>query len=276
MRARASAAISRKFRRESRRTPAMRAGMSVFAYSPWFAPVLAAALSAAALGAPLAEPRPPAAGLSHPGARCTTGRCRGSAASRSGRVSCRWRCCPRRRVGGDPRWLVAVGARSPPCPSPTTGGACGPCGSPRASMRSRRWRSPSRCRGIGDAEGISPPHVLAVAGTVLAIVWSANLFNFMDGNDGLAALMSICGFGAYGVAAARDRDERGRLSSRSRRRRSRFSSSTCRRRGRSWVTAARSASGFSRRPSVSAAFARKSGRAGFRCSFSCRSWPTPR
>ena len=54
----------------------------------------------------------------------------------------------------------------------------------------------------GDAEGISPQHVLAVAGIVLAIVWSANLFNFMDGNDGLAALMSICGFGAYGVAAA--------------------------------------------------------------------------
>ena len=38
-------------------------------------------------------------------------------------------------------------------------------------------------------------------GAALAIVWSANLFNFMDGNDGLAALMSICGFGAYGVAA---------------------------------------------------------------------------
>src|SRR6185295_8358491 len=53
-----------------------------------------------------------------------------------------------------------------------------------------------------DGEGISPQHVLAVAGVVLAIVWSANLFNFMDGNDGLAASMSICGFGAYGIAAA--------------------------------------------------------------------------
>ena len=41
-----------------------------------------------------------------------------------------------------------------------------------------------------------------VAATALAIVWSANLFNFMDGNDGLAAVMSICGFGAFGVAAA--------------------------------------------------------------------------
>jgi UDP-N-acetylmuramyl pentapeptide phosphotransferase/UDP-N-acetylglucosamine-1-phosphate transferase len=39
--------------------------------------------------------------------------------------------------------------------------------------------------------------------TALAIVWSANLYNFMDGSDGLAAVMAICGFGAYGAAAAR-------------------------------------------------------------------------
>ena len=53
----------------------------------------------------------------------------------------------------------------------------------------------------GDATGSTAVHALAVAGAVLAIVWSANLFNFMDGNDGLAALMATCGFGAYGVAA---------------------------------------------------------------------------
>ena len=52
-------------------------------------------------------------------------------------------------------------------------------------------------------EGIPAQHVLALIGTTLVIVWSANLFNFMDGNDGLAAVMSICGFGAFGVAAAR-------------------------------------------------------------------------
>src|SRR4029453_19358033 len=34
-----------------------------------------------------------------------------------------------------------------------------------------------------------------------AIVWSANLFNFMDGSDGLAAVMAVCGFGAYAAAA---------------------------------------------------------------------------
>jgi UDP-N-acetylmuramyl pentapeptide phosphotransferase/UDP-N-acetylglucosamine-1-phosphate transferase len=55
----------------------------------------------------------------------------------------------------------------------------------------------------GVAAGLSVSNVLVSAAAVLAIIWSANLFNFMDGNDGLAALMSICGFGAYGVAAAR-------------------------------------------------------------------------
>ncbi len=35
----------------------------------------------------------------------------------------------------------------------------------------------------------------------LCLAWSANLFNFMDGNDGLAATMGLCGFAAYGIAA---------------------------------------------------------------------------
>ncbi len=42
-----------------------------------------------------------------------------------------------------------------------------------------------------------------VAAATIVIVWSANLFNFMDGSDGLAAVMAICGFAAYGVAATR-------------------------------------------------------------------------
>jgi UDP-N-acetylmuramyl pentapeptide phosphotransferase/UDP-N-acetylglucosamine-1-phosphate transferase len=54
-----------------------------------------------------------------------------------------------------------------------------------------------------DAQGPSLPLALAAAGTALVIVWSANLFNFMDGSDGLAAAMGICGFGAFGVAAMR-------------------------------------------------------------------------
>ena len=33
----------------------------------------------------------------------------------------------------------------------------------------------------------------------LAVAWSLNLYNFMDGNDGLAALMTVIGFASYGV-----------------------------------------------------------------------------
>lgn len=35
----------------------------------------------------------------------------------------------------------------------------------------------------------------------LLIAWSANLFNFMDGSDGLAGGMALIGFAAYGLAA---------------------------------------------------------------------------
>jgi len=36
---------------------------------------------------------------------------------------------------------------------------------------------------------------------VLAIAWYANLYNFMDGADGLAGAMAFFGFGAYAIAA---------------------------------------------------------------------------
>lgn len=36
---------------------------------------------------------------------------------------------------------------------------------------------------------------------VLAIVWMTNLFNFMDGSDGLAGGMALFGFGSYAIAA---------------------------------------------------------------------------
>lgn len=57
-------------------------------------------------------------------------------------------------------------------------------------------------QGVADPALVPTLTMVAVALTfTLGIVWSANLFNFMDGNDGLAAVMAICGFGAYGVAA---------------------------------------------------------------------------
>jgi UDP-N-acetylmuramyl pentapeptide phosphotransferase/UDP-N-acetylglucosamine-1-phosphate transferase len=39
--------------------------------------------------------------------------------------------------------------------------------------------------------------VALVAFHALAIAWSLNLYNFMDGSDGLAAAMTVAGFGAY-------------------------------------------------------------------------------
>jgi len=48
---------------------------------------------------------------------------------------------------------------------------------------------------------LADPIVNPVA-AVIAVVWMANLYNFMDGSDGLAGLMTIVGFGAYAAAAA--------------------------------------------------------------------------
>lgn len=42
---------------------------------------------------------------------------------------------------------------------------------------------------------------LHVAAGVLAVAWMTNLFNFMDGADGLAGGMAIIGFGAFAIAA---------------------------------------------------------------------------
>ena len=43
--------------------------------------------------------------------------------------------------------------------------------------------------------------VASIAVATLAIAWSANLYNFMDGSDGLAATMAACGFAALGAGA---------------------------------------------------------------------------
>lgn len=68
------------------------------------------------------------------------------------------------------------------------------------------------CHGLGAVavavlvppEAASPAARLALGFAVaLAIVWMANLFNFMDGADGLAGLMAAMGFGALAVAASR-------------------------------------------------------------------------
>ena len=42
---------------------------------------------------------------------------------------------------------------------------------------------------------------LGLALATVTLMWGANLYNFMDGSDGLAATMALLGFGAYGLAA---------------------------------------------------------------------------
>jgi len=174
--------------------------MSVFPYSPWLPPVIAALLSAGALGLLLlSRSRLP---LDIPSGRSLHER-------------------PISRVGGIAIWtgFLPVALMSPGPPGGDPAMLLVPWAAVVAVSFADDWWGvrpwvrlcvhglaalaivvafPMRV----DGEGISPQHVLAVTGVVLAIVWSANLFNFMDGNDGLAASMSICGFGAYGIAAA--------------------------------------------------------------------------
>ena len=47
--------------------------------------------------------------------------------------------------------------------------------------------------------GVSAAAILPLAATVLVVAWSVNLYNFMDGSDGLAAAMAVVGFAAYGA-----------------------------------------------------------------------------
>ena len=49
---------------------------------------------------------------------------------------------------------------------------------------------------------LSPIYLWQAALIVLGIAWLTNLYNFMDGSDGLAAGMTLIGFAAYTVAAA--------------------------------------------------------------------------
>src|ERR1700682_5326971 len=48
---------------------------------------------------------------------------------------------------------------------------------------------------------LSPMNLLSMAILILAVAWMRNLYNFMDGSDGLAGGMAVAGFGAYAIAA---------------------------------------------------------------------------
>lgn len=49
--------------------------------------------------------------------------------------------------------------------------------------------------------GLLTQNILVSLFMILCIIWMTNLFNFMDGSDGLAAGMAFFGFTMYGVAA---------------------------------------------------------------------------
>lgn len=54
----------------------------------------------------------------------------------------------------------------------------------------------------GDAAApLEIPGWIAILGVAAAVAWSSNLYNFMDGSDGLAALMGVAGFLAMGIAS---------------------------------------------------------------------------
>ncbi len=52
----------------------------------------------------------------------------------------------------------------------------------------------------------APLEVAWWLGAALAIAWTTNLFNFMDGSDGLAGGMAAIGFAAYAIAAWRSQE----------------------------------------------------------------------
>jgi UDP-N-acetylmuramyl pentapeptide phosphotransferase/UDP-N-acetylglucosamine-1-phosphate transferase len=64
------------------------------------------------------------------------------------------------------------------------------------------WAAAALVQALPAAGGNDWPRtVLTAGGIALAIAWSANLYNFMDGVDGLAGTMAAVGFAAYGIAA---------------------------------------------------------------------------
>jgi UDP-N-acetylmuramyl pentapeptide phosphotransferase/UDP-N-acetylglucosamine-1-phosphate transferase len=48
---------------------------------------------------------------------------------------------------------------------------------------------------------LSPMHPVEMALLILAVAWITNLYNFMDGSDGLAGGMALIGFAGYALAA---------------------------------------------------------------------------
>lgn len=64
------------------------------------------------------------------------------------------------------------------------------------------WTAAALALSVAGANGNDWPRLVLTTGCVgVVIAWSANLYNFMDGTDGLAGTMGATGFAAYGFAA---------------------------------------------------------------------------
>jgi UDP-N-acetylmuramyl pentapeptide phosphotransferase/UDP-N-acetylglucosamine-1-phosphate transferase len=68
-----------------------------------------------------------------------------------------------------------------------------------------RWRLAGHLAAAGALvwHALSPMHPVEMVLLILALAWITNLYNFMDGSDGLAAGMSVLGFGSYALAGWR-------------------------------------------------------------------------
>jgi UDP-N-acetylmuramyl pentapeptide phosphotransferase/UDP-N-acetylglucosamine-1-phosphate transferase len=105
-------------------------------------------------------------------------------------------------------WLIAMAIISPPLPA-ALGVAF--CALLLVSFADDARGIPAAWRliiylavsGAFAAAVLGPVHgPLAAVLATLAIAWMANLYNFMDGSDGLAGGMAVIGFSCYGIAAA--------------------------------------------------------------------------
>ena len=69
---------------------------------------------------------------------------------------------------------------------------------------SARWRMLAHLVSAAIAAAVflfDANNLWAIAAATIAIAWMTNLYNFMDGSDGLAGGMAVFGFGSYGIAA---------------------------------------------------------------------------
>lgn len=73
-----------------------------------------------------------------------------------------------------------------------------------ATLVALGWLNTNADLPIANSDGVLawPTSPYALFAAVLAICWMTNLFNFMDGANGMAGGMAFIGFGGYAIAAA--------------------------------------------------------------------------